>query len=75
MIRRLTTEAKVPGVHFSTLNLEKSVQRVIESLGWIERLPSLLKQANKLIAVSCERAFLPTAIDSMCRSLLAQRLL
>ncbi|KAI0094054.1 methylenetetrahydrofolate reductase-domain-containing protein [Irpex rosettiformis] len=50
MIRRLTTEADISGVHFSTLNLEKSVQRVIDGLGWIERFPSVLKPVNKLIA-------------------------
>ncbi|KAL4244857.1 methylenetetrahydrofolate reductase family protein [Abortiporus biennis] len=46
MIHRLTTEGKVPGVHFCTLNLEKSVQRVIEGLGWA----SGQKLANRLIA-------------------------
>lgn len=49
MIQRLTTEAKSPGVHLCTLNLEKSVQRVIEGLGW-EGAP--VKMTNKLIAVS-----------------------
>ncbi|KAF8891252.1 methylenetetrahydrofolate reductase-domain-containing protein [Infundibulicybe gibba] len=34
MIRRITTEGDIPGVHFCTLNLEKSVQRVLESLQW-----------------------------------------
>ncbi|THG97685.1 hypothetical protein EW026_g4365 [Hermanssonia centrifuga] len=47
MIQRLTTEAEVPGVHICTLNLEKSVQRVIEGLGWSG---SSLKYTNKLIA-------------------------
>lgn len=50
MIRRLTTEGKVPGVHFCTLNLEKSVQRVIEGLGWGRQ--AFTKPTNKLIAVS-----------------------
>ena len=49
MIKRLTTEAKVPGVHFCTLNLEKSVQRVLEGLGW--GAPNFFKVTNKLIAV------------------------
>ena len=48
MIKRLTSEANIPGVHICTLNLEKSVQRVIEGLGWGG---STLKVANKLIAV------------------------
>lgn len=34
MIKRLTTEGGLPGVHFCTLNLEKSVQRVLEEVGW-----------------------------------------
>ncbi|KAF7799591.1 hypothetical protein EIP86_010828 [Pleurotus ostreatoroseus] len=47
MIQRLTSEAKIPGVHLCTLNLEKSVQRVIEGLGWGG---GSVKIANKLIA-------------------------
>lgn len=50
MIKRLVSEAKIPGVHFCTLNLEKSVQRVLENLGW--GVPSYNKVTNKLIAVS-----------------------
>ncbi|KAI0703567.1 methylenetetrahydrofolate reductase-domain-containing protein [Cytidiella melzeri] len=50
MIRRLTTEAQIPGVHFSTLNLEKSVQRVVEGLGWINRFPNVLEPKNRLIS-------------------------
>ncbi|KAF5380910.1 hypothetical protein D9615_004169 [Tricholomella constricta] len=34
MIQRLTKNGDVPGVHFCTLNLEKSVQRVLEFLQW-----------------------------------------
>ncbi|KAJ7126819.1 methylenetetrahydrofolate reduct [Mycena epipterygia] len=34
MIGRLTTEGNIPGVHLCTLNLEKSVQRVLEGLKW-----------------------------------------
>ncbi|KAK7467440.1 methylenetetrahydrofolate reductase 1 [Stygiomarasmius scandens] len=34
MIRKITTECDVPGVHLCTLNLEKSVQRVLEQLQW-----------------------------------------
>lgn len=49
MIKRLTTEASIPGVHLCTLNLEKSVQRVIEGLGW--GMPVYGKVTNKLIAV------------------------
>ena len=52
MIKRLTSEANVPGVHLCTLNLEKSVQRVLEGLGWGG---STIKITNKLIAVSHDR--------------------
>ena len=48
MIHRLTIEGHVPGVHFCTLNLEKSVQRVIEGLGWVGVGPKVL---NRLILV------------------------
>lgn len=48
MIRRLTTEGDVPGVHFCTLNLEKSVSRVLERLRWTGVAASA---QNKLIAV------------------------
>lgn len=50
MIKHLTAEAQVPGVHLCTLNLEKSVQRVIGKLGW--SLSNDAKFTNKLIAVS-----------------------
>ncbi|KAI0263359.1 methylenetetrahydrofolate reduct [Gloeopeniophorella convolvens] len=34
MIRRLVAEGGLQGFHFCTLNLEKSVQRILEILGW-----------------------------------------
>lgn len=48
-IQRLRTEADIHGFHFCTLNLEKSVQRVLETLGWVGG--AALNQ-NKLIVVS-----------------------
>ncbi|KAF9014000.1 methylenetetrahydrofolate reductase-domain-containing protein [Cyathus striatus] len=48
MIQRLATEGSVPGVHFCTLNLEKSVQRVLETLQWTGVVHTTLP--NKLIA-------------------------
>lgn len=48
MIRRLTTEGGIPGVHLCTLNLEKSVQRVLEGLKWTGTSDV---QKNKLIEV------------------------
>ena len=49
MIRRLTTEGDIRGVHFCTLNLEMSVQRILESLQWTKHTPHI---QNQLIAVS-----------------------
>jgi methylenetetrahydrofolate reductase (NADPH) len=49
MIQRLTTEGNVPGVHFCTLNLEKSVSRILELLQWTG---VTAPAHNKLIAVS-----------------------
>jgi methylenetetrahydrofolate reductase (NADPH) len=49
MIRRLVDEGGLSGFHFCTLNLEKSVQSILETLGWT---PSHAKIHNKLIAVS-----------------------
>ncbi|KAK1218862.1 methylenetetrahydrofolate reductase 1 [Marasmius sp. AFHP31] len=34
IIQRVTSEGLIKGVHFCTLNLEKSIQRVLETLGW-----------------------------------------
>ncbi|KXN92244.1 Methylenetetrahydrofolate reductase 2 [Leucoagaricus sp. SymC.cos] len=36
MIRKFVSEGAVQGVHFCTLNLEKSVQRVLENLQWTD---------------------------------------
>ncbi|TDL24992.1 MTHFR-domain-containing protein [Rickenella mellea] len=35
MVKRLVSEGGIEGVHFCTLNLERSVQRVLEDLNWI----------------------------------------
>jgi methylenetetrahydrofolate reductase (NADPH) len=47
MIQRLRSEGGVNGFHFCTLNLEKSTQRILETLDWAG-IPSVL---NKLIVV------------------------
>ena len=49
MIRRLTKDG-VSGFHFCTLNLEKSVRRVLEGLGWIGENQRTIEQ-NRLIVV------------------------
>ncbi|KAJ3835639.1 methylenetetrahydrofolate reductase-domain-containing protein [Lentinula raphanica] len=58
MIRRITTETDVPGVHFCTLNLEKSVQRVLETLKWIGHSPQIVP--NKLIEEPSSEEPLPS---------------
>jgi methylenetetrahydrofolate reductase (NADPH) len=49
MVRKLTTECGIQGFQFCTMNLEKSIQRVLESLQWTT---SHHEAPNKLIAVS-----------------------
>lgn len=49
MIRRLTVEGGIRGVNFLTLNLEKSVQRILEALEWVGGTPH---PQNRLISVS-----------------------
>jgi methylenetetrahydrofolate reductase (NADPH) len=49
MVRCLVDEGGLRGFHFCTLNLEKSIERVLEILGWT---PCHAKVQNKLIAVS-----------------------
>jgi len=49
MIRRLVEEGGLRGFHFCTLNLEKSVRRILEILEWT---PGHAKVYNRLIAVS-----------------------
>ncbi|PPQ75369.1 hypothetical protein CVT24_013152 [Panaeolus cyanescens] len=51
MTRRLREEGAIPGFHFCTLNLEKSVQRVLEKLSWAGPINPL---QNKLIAEASE---------------------
>ena len=48
MIQRLRSEAGINGFHFCTLNLEKSVQRILETLNWAGIPTSAI---NKLIVV------------------------
>jgi methylenetetrahydrofolate reductase (NADPH) len=49
IIRKITSTGKIKGIHFCTLNLEKSVQLVIEKLQWADGSPTM---KNRLIAVS-----------------------
>ncbi|KAG6880265.1 hypothetical protein C0992_001834 [Termitomyces sp. T32_za158] len=61
MINRITEHNVVPGFHFCTLNLEKSVQRVLEILGWTGTTPPL---HNRLIAETAGNVIHPpTCID------------
>ncbi|EIN07214.1 MTHFR-domain-containing protein [Punctularia strigosozonata HHB-11173 SS5] len=63
MIRKLVGSGKVPGVHFCTLNLEKSVQRVLESLGWTNPRDTP-RTKNKLIADTPGDAVHTNSVDS-----------
>ncbi|KAI0664750.1 methylenetetrahydrofolate reduct [Cubamyces menziesii] len=69
MIRQMQ-RGGIEGVHFCTLNLEKSVTRVLEALGLAGNIPTL---ANKLIAdftVPPERTVTPhTATDRATKEL------
>jgi hypothetical protein len=49
MIRRLVEEGGMRGFHFCTLNLEKSVRCILETLGWA---PGHANPHARLIAVS-----------------------
>lgn len=49
MINRIVREGGIPGVHICTLNLERSVQRVLEGLHWAGGSPKI---GNRLIIVS-----------------------
>ena len=53
MVERLISSKLVPGVHFCTLNLEKSVRTILENLGWVSGLnrirSSPLPRHNQLI--------------------------
>jgi methylenetetrahydrofolate reductase (NADPH) len=40
MVERLVGEGEVEGVHFCTLNLERSVRRVLEGLTWLAKEPT-----------------------------------
>ena len=48
MVQKIWNAGDIQGFHFCTLNLEKSVQRVLEGLNWT----GVVDKSNKLIAVS-----------------------
>lgn len=48
MVRQMTASGDIRGLHFCTLNLEKSVVRILEDLGWVG---GSLNSANRLITV------------------------
>ena len=50
IIKQLLVDGDIRGFHFCTLNLEKSVQKVIENLGWLGN-PQYHPETNKLIMV------------------------
>jgi len=52
IIQKLTSGCSIAGFHFCTLNLEKSVQRVLETLEWTGSSHPVSSAPNKLIVVS-----------------------
>ena len=59
MIRRLVEEGGMRGFHFCTLNLEKSVRRILEILGWT---PGHAMPHARLIAVSFSCVRTPSSL-------------
>lgn len=51
MIQKLRSEGNIAGFHFCTLNLERSVQRILDSLGWTGGTSRAPPISNKLIIV------------------------
>jgi len=51
IVQKLRSEGNIAGFHFCTLNLEKSVQRVLDSLGWTGGASEASSTSNKLIIV------------------------
>lgn len=49
MVKKIIQETDIKGVQFGTLNLEKSVQRILEGLKWAGHA---LAPPNQLIVVS-----------------------
>ena len=65
MVRQMTASGDIRGLHFCTLNLEKSVVRILEDLGWVG---GSLKPANRLITVEhivSYSAYTPNDISRM----------
>ena len=71
MIRRLVEEGGMHGFHFCTLNLEKSVRCILETLGWT---PGHANPHARLIAVSFfvtiigVRDFIMHMLTGVCRA-------
>lgn len=81
IIRKITSTGKIQGIHLCTLNLEKSVQLVIEKLQWAGGSPEM---KNRLIAASFVHLMLEvkllilvlgcTRTDDSCAALYTLRL-
>lgn len=67
MVRKLISRNLVPGVHFCTLNLEKSVRTIIENLGWTAETNKIqsspLPRHNQLIEDDTDVKNGPRAIN------------
>ncbi|KAJ7086012.1 methylenetetrahydrofolate reductase-domain-containing protein [Mycena belliarum] len=71
MIRRLTTEGKISGVHLCTLNLEKSVQRVLEGLKWTGSSESVHNKLIEEVSAQNELTVTPSSAASSAKHGLA----
>jgi methylenetetrahydrofolate reductase (NADPH) len=63
MVRQLRDKGKTPGFHFCTLNLEKSVRKILEGLKWLGEVPVFTEQ-NRLITVCSFDFFLSFLLTS-----------
>lgn len=55
MVSELVSKAKVEGIHFCTLNLERSVRRVLEGLNWIDEVDAEIGKRIACQAPASER--------------------
>lgn len=62
IIRKITSTGRIQGIHLCTLNLEKSVQLVIEKLQWAGGSPEM---KNRLIAASFVHLCLRSSYSSL----------
>ncbi|KAJ7121234.1 methylenetetrahydrofolate reductase-domain-containing protein [Mycena filopes] len=67
MIKTLTTEGGIPGVHLCTLNLEKSVQRVLEGLRWTGSTEIVHNKLIEQVPTQSDLAVTPSTATSSAK--------